>query len=285
MPSPLADIFRRAAELNRDDPRREGNTVALAEGREVLAVGDIHGHRANLTKVIAHADLPNHPQRRLILQEIVHAPPDARTGHDRSVDVLLRAARLKTAHPEGVLFLLANHDIAQVTGNEITKGGRRVCQGFAEGVAFACGDAADEVLEAIKEFLLSAPIAVRTPGGVVLCHTLPTPRRMDQAGRAIPAGPYDEQALHRGGAVYEWTWGRKQTPEQVRELADALDASFLVLGHKRIDAGHEFLGDRAVILTAEHDRGELLSFTSDEPLTVERAGEALRPLASLGRRP
>lgn len=283
MPSPLADIFRNAADLNRQDPRREGNLLRLEAGRDVVATGDLHGHRANLNKVIAWADLAGHPDRRLILQEIVHAPPDPRTGHDRSVEVLLRAARLKAAHPQQVVFLLGNHDVAEAIGNEISKGGQGVCEAFAKGVQYACGpDDTPEVLDAVHDLLLSAPIAVRCPGDVLLTHTLPTPQRMALAGMDVPDNPYDPQSLRRGGPVYEWIWGRKQTPEQIDRLGEHLGVGFFVLAHKRIPTGYEFIGPKAVILTAEHDRGCLLRFASDDRLTEEKARAGLTPIAALG---
>jgi hypothetical protein len=284
VPSPLANIFREAAELNIGDGRREGNVVELPAGREVIATGDLHGHRENLAKIASFADLPNRKDRLLILQEIIHGPADARTGHDRSVDVLLRAARLKIAYPEQVVFLLGNHDVAQVTGNEITKAGRGVCEAFVRGVEYACGaDGAPEVLDAVAAFLLSAPIAVRCPGGVMLTHTLPTPQRMDLAGWDLPAGPYRPEDLRRGGPVYEWTWGRKHTPEQIERLAERLGASFFILAHKGIAAGYKFVSPRAVIITAEHERGCILPFASDAPLTEETARQRLRPIAGLAK--
>jgi len=281
---PIADIFREAADLNVADPRRNGNTVRIEPGCEVIATGDLHGHRANLMKIVSYTDLGAREDRRLVLQEIVHAPPDPRTGHDRSVDVLLRAARLKISHPKQVLFILGNHDVAQATGNEITKAGRGVCEDFAAGVLYACGeDDAPEVLEAITTFLLSTPIAVRCPGGVWISHTLPTPQRMEHAGRDVPEAPYGSADLRRGGRVYEWTWGRRQTPEQVDDLAQHLGACFFVLGHRHIDSAYEFIGPKAVILTAEHDRGCLLEFCSDQPLSEADARDRLKPIASLSR--
>ena len=284
MPSPIADIFHQAAKLNAADVRRSGNVIHVEPEREVIAAGDLHGNRANLAKIIAYADLARREDRRLILQEIIHAPPDIRTGLDRSIDVLLRAARLKIASPGQVIFLLGNHDVAQATGNEITKAGRGVCQEFVRGVKHACGeDNALEVLGAVNAFLLSAPIAAWCPGGVLVSHTLPSPKRMDLAGKDIPDGPYDGQVLRRGGKVYEWTWGRKQTPEQIEELADHLGVSFFVLAHRHIDASYEFISPKAVILTAEHERGCLLQFPSGKGLTEELARRYMRPIAALAR--
>jgi 3',5'-cyclic AMP phosphodiesterase CpdA len=280
-----ADILREAADLNRRDTRRDGNTVALGGGCEVVVAGDLHGHRRNLERILAYADLANRPHRRLILQEIIHGPPDRQTGHDLSVEVLVRAARAKVDHPRQVLFLLGNHDVAQATGREITKAGHGVCRAFVEGVRHAVGrEGTLETIEALDAFLLSMPIAVRTPGDVLICHTLPTPQRMHLAGEDVPDGPYDESNLRRGGSVYEWTWGRNQTPEQVDRLADRLGVTFFVLGHRHIRSGYELIGRRAIILTAEHDRGCVLCLPSDAPLTAEDVPGCLRPIARLGER-
>lgn len=285
MSHPLADIFRKAARLNAEDPRRKGNIISIEPGMDVIATGDLHGHRQNLMKIIAFADLPNRSETRLVLQEIVHGTPDARTGQDRSLDVLLRAARLQISSPKQVIFLLGNHDIAQATGNEITKGGRGVCEAFSQSVRDAVEpEAAEEVQAAINEFLLSIPIAARTPGGVLMLHTLPTPQRMKLAGSDLPAGPYTTENLARGGCVYEWTWGRDPTGEQIDALAERLGVEYFVLAHKRIETAYEIVGPKAIIITAEHDRGSLLRFSSDERLDEHTVQEHLHRIAALGRR-
>jgi hypothetical protein len=283
MASALADIFREAALLTGQDPGRKGNVVSLGAGLEVIVAGDLHGHRANLAKIIAYADLAHHPHRRLVLQEIIHGPPDARTGQDRSVDPLLRACRLKVAHPQQVIFLLGNHDVAQLTGDEITKGGRGVCESFTESLRQAAGDGdAADLVAAVNEFLLSMPLAVRCHGGALVCHTLPTPDRMALSGLDIPAEPYRPEDLRRGGRVYEWTWGRQQTPEQIDRLADHLKVTFFVLAHKRIESAYELLSPKAIILTAEHEHGAILEFPSDLQLAEATVVRNLKPIVALG---
>jgi len=284
MSHPLADIFRKAAQITAEDPRRTDNTISIEPGMDVIATGDLHGHRQNLMKIITFADLPNHPETRLVLQEIVHGPPDARTGQDRSLDVLLRAARLQISAPKQVIFILGNHDIAQATGNEITKGGRGVCEAFSQSIHNAVEpEAAEEVQAAIHEFLLSIPIAARTPGNVLMLHTLPTPQRMKLAGQDVPAEPYTPKTLARGGSVYEWTWGRNPTNEQIDSLAEHLDAEYFVLAHKRIETAYEIVGPKAIIITSEHDRGSLLRFSSDKPLDEHTVEDHLHRIAALRR--
>jgi len=280
--SAAADIFRRAAALNVHDTRRNGNVVALEGGLDVIVTGDIHGNRAALSKVIAAAGIGETSGRRLILQEIIHGPPDKRTGLDRSVEVLLRAARLKIAHPEQVIFIMGNHDLAEATGNEITKNGVGACKSFAEGVSLCFGDEAREVLEAVRELCLSMPLAVRCANDVLITHSLPSPRRMESVGVDILRRANEQADLRRGGAVYEWTWGRGQTDEQTDELAAELGVEFFILGHRYVEAGFETVTRRAIAVASDHDRGCVVRFSTDVPLTAETAARAVTPIVSLG---
>ncbi len=282
---PAADIFHRAAELNLEDPCRQGNLVTLRNARRLIVAGDLHGHRANLAKIIAHADLSAHNDAVLVLQEIIHGEADPASGHDRSIEPLLRAARLKSTRPEQVLFLLGNHDIAQITGREILKGGRSFCKAFAAGVAHAFGEGdAQAVLSAVEAFLRSLPLAVRCSNGVLLTHSLPSPERMAAAGTDVLRRPWRDEELARGGAVYEWTWGRRHTPEQIDALARELGVSFFVLGHQHVASGMEIISPRAVTLASDHPHGKVLDFSTAKPLDVERAIAAARPIAALGAR-
>ena len=281
MPNRAADIFLQAASLCREDARRRGSLIELEDGCTVLVAGDIHGHRANFSRIVSYAHLAADPSRRLVLQEIIHGPPDARTGHDRSVDLLLRAARLKVDHPEQVLFLLGNHDASQVTGGEITKDGCGVCEAFTKGVRYAFGDDGDEVLAAVGEFLLSAPLAVRTPGGVLMSHSLPCPDKADDAQVEILHRPCTLDDLRRGRSGYEWVWGRRQDAGLVDTLAEKLGVEFFVLGHYHIETGYEVICPRAAALASDSPHGCVAEFSGDEPLTSETFEAAVRRIIAL----
>lgn len=281
MASPAADIFRQAAELNVSDPRRKGSTVHLEEGCEMIVAGDLHGNRNALNKIIAHARLDARAACRLVLQEMGHGPVDPKSGHDRSIDVLLRAARLKVQHPQQVLFLMGNHDLAQFTGNEITKEGRGVCKSFIAGVNFAFGEQGGEVLDAVNEFFRSMPLAIRCPSGVMLSHSLPAPNRMKLAGTDVLQRAYREEDYHRGGSVYEWTWGRGQTSQQLDELAAELGIDFFILGHRHVESGYEIFAPRGMVIASDHEHGYILEFSGDLALTGEMAAECVKPIAGL----
>ncbi|MFP4105490.1 MAG: metallophosphoesterase [Phycisphaerae bacterium] len=281
MSNPIADIFRQAAEKNASDPRRTGNTVDLPKGKKVLVSGDLHGNRRNLTKILGRADLSSNPDQVVVFQEIIHGPVDPRAGVDRSIELLLRVARLKISNPEQVVVIMGNHDLAQFTGNEITKSGRGVCKGFVEGIHYAMGGEDTDVVDAVNTFLASLPMAVRCPNGVFVCHTLPTPNRMKFADPEIFRRNSSEEDLHRGGPVYEWTWGRKHTPEQVEELAQRLDVSFFILGHKHMDVGYELISPRAVNIVSDHGHGAVVEFATDQSLDLDTIESYIKPIAAL----
>jgi hypothetical protein len=139
------------------------------------------------------------------------------------------------------------------------------------------------VLEAIGAFLLSAPLAARCAGGTLMTHSLPAPGRMEKAGPRIPAAPYRDGDLRRGGAVYEWTWGRGHTPEQVERLADANRATFLVVGHQHLETGYELISPLAVAIASHHAHGCVLQFRSDLRLDAESVAAQAKPIVALSR--
>ncbi len=283
MGSPVAEAFRNAAQILRADPRRSGHVVSIEEATDFVVSGDLHGNRRNLAKIISHAALAANPGRVLILQEIAHGPDDPRTGHDRSVEVLLRAVRLMLERPEQVLFVLGNHDVAQVTGNEITKQGRGSCEAFEAGVHEGFGDDAEEILQAVDEYILALPLAIRCGQGVWVSHSLPAPRRMELAGTEVfeGTGAHSPESLRRGGPVYEWTWGRAHTPEQIDALAETLGVGFFLLGHQHVEEGFEVLSPRAMVVASDHNRGCVCRFRADETLTGETAPDHVHPIQTL----
>ncbi|MCE5326125.1 MAG: hypothetical protein LLG01_06885 [Planctomycetaceae bacterium] len=280
MSSPVANIFAAVAAANRNDPRRSGNVVHIESGRTLIVAGDIHGNRANLDRILRYADLRRCSERVLVLQEIIHGPPDEKSGADRSVELLMRVARLQAELPGRIICLMGNHDLTQAGGAEILKDGRGVCREFTAGVATAFGDDAPHVSEALNDLLLSFPLAVQTPGGAMVSHSLPTPGAQapsDVLERSLTADDFA-----RGGAVYQWLWGRRQNRAQIEQLAQRLKVNFFVLGHRHMEGGFELFDPQAVALTSDTQHGCIIEFSSDEMLTAEAAQECIKPIALLG---
>jgi len=277
----VADIFTQAAELVTSDPNRDGNVVHLGSPEQVIIAGDIHGNRENLAKILAYASAGGDSPPMLILQEIIHGPPDVRIGVDRSVELLLRVARLKVGNPRNVHLLLGNHDVAQFTDSEITKEGTGACKGFVEGVNFIYGNDASEVLDAVMVFCRSLPLGVRFDNRVMASHSLPSPNRAQLAGTDILNRPSQDSDFIRGNPAYEWVWGRNQTPEQLDELAEKLDVDFFVLGHRHIDDGYMMIPQRAIAIHSNTDHGVVCVFRGDDELSASNIRKHLRFISKL----
>ena len=284
MPHPVTDIFREVADLNRNDPRRKGQMLLIGADQEIYLSGDLHGRRMNLNNIISHADLPNHPTRLLVLQELIHGQLDEKTGYDRSIELLMRAARPKKQFPDQVIILLSNHDLAQATGREISKKGFDSCKEFVRGVRETFNDDADEIIDAMNDLLLSQPMALRCANGTFISHTLPSPNRMAAAGCDIlTADTLTETDCLRGGAAYEWLWGRGHTDTQVEQIAQALGVDFFLMGHTPTTIGWELTTARSMIVMSDHQMGHVILFSTNEPLDSEKAVEALTPLFKIAR--
>ncbi|RKY27668.1 MAG: hypothetical protein DRP83_01990 [Planctomycetota bacterium] len=281
--SVVAEKFRLAADLLANDAGRAGNVVNLGAPERVVIAGDIHGHRGNLSKIISHATSAGQAPATLVLQEIIHGPADPRSGIDRSIELLLRVARLKIDWPDRVHILLGNHDVAQLTGNEITKNAAGCCRAFEAGANFCFGQDGPEVYQAALKFFRALPLAMRFDNGVLACHSLPSPHRAKLAGVEILSRPSTEADYHRNGPAYEWTWGRDQTPEQLDELAAELGAEFFVLGHRHIEAGSLAIPDRAVAINSDGPAGCVFEFSprDDAAMNMTTLPKFVKRISSL----
>jgi len=281
MAHPVAETFIRAADLVANDDCREGNWLSFDAGEKVVYTGDIHGNRQNLTKILSYADVGTHPNRRLVLQELIHGGAPTKAGNDRSVELLLRAARLKIAHPERVFFLMGNHDLAQFTGSEITKSGGGMCRAFDDGLIESFGPDADEVRQAVNDLLCAMPLAGRCAGGTLMAHSLPSPGGMGRMDWTVFDRPYQDSDLVRGGSVYEWLWGRGHTAEQLAQLREKFDATFFLVGHQPVDMGYEPMGDCGAIIASEGPHGQALLFDAGETLDAEELPLLLSPIVAM----
>ena len=256
----VIETFNTATEENQVSPMRAGQVVTLPAEGEVWMTGDLHDHRRNLDKLIRAADLGNHPERHLVLHELIHGDHYDTNGAEDSYITLARAAELKCDFPAQVHFMLANHDLSQILGEGISKAGVSVCEAFNKAIKRDFPDRRGPVQAAITEFLLSFPLAVRCPGnGLFFCHSLPTDDQVESFDygvfdRALTGPDYAK----RTGPVYQLIWGRNFTPATVSVFADKVGAKIMVTGHQPQDMGYGINGDTHLILASDHNQGVFL---------------------------
>lgn len=261
------EMLQTAGEENRLSSMRSGNVVTLPESGEVWMTGDLHDHRNNFKKLFAAADLANHPERHVIIHELIHGDHIDAAGAEDSWTMLYDAAKKKCEFTNQVHFLMANHDLAQVFGEGIAKGGTDVCEAFRRGLKRDFRDRYHFVESAISDFLLSLPLAIRAPNGLWFSHSLPKNGDVD----AFDYSVFDreltgEDYKRKTGAAYQLIWGRGIGEEGVAKFAEKVNAKLIVTGHESQDEGFLVNNDRHLIVASDHNRGVFVPLDlSEEP--------------------
>lgn len=276
-----AEVVLEAAALNRDDPIRTGNVLQFPDFGQVLMTGDLHGHRRNWGKIQLYANLDQAKVRHVILHEMIHDDELEFAGIDRSCEVLIEAAAWKVEFPDQVHFLQSNHELSQLIGHDIVKGGGvSLLEAFDSGIDSAFGKGGLKVREAIGEFIRSFPLAARTPNRVFLSHSLPSPDMTPGFDPEIWNRLPTDADLD-GGSAYALVWGRGHTSDQLEALAVDWDADLFVIGHMPIDTGHEVDNDRLLILASNHNHGVLLPIDLSKPASMDSLVSRIIPLAGI----
>lgn len=280
-PAVVIDTFHRAAEANLSYKTRSGNVIDLPAAGHLLMTGDLHDHGLNFHRILKLARLDAGEDRHLILHEIIHGPGRI-NGRDLSVRMLVRVAALKLAYPQQVHLLQANHDLAQMLGEGILKDGLSVVECYDEGLDYLYDELADEVRAAMNRFIRSFVLAVRCGNRIMCCHSLPSPRNLDQFDPTVLDRISTEDDLEEHGSAYMMVWGRHHTQKLADELGEAWGVRLFVMGHQPADMGYEVQGKTMLILASDHDHGVVLPIDlSRDDYDQETLIEQLVPLASV----
>lgn len=276
------DTLEQATILNLQDPCREGSMLVFGNYGQVVMTGDLHGHRRNFEKLIRYCQLETTPIRHVLLHEMIHAEPQRLGESDRSVELLLDAARWKTFFPDQVHFLQSNHELAQLQNHQITKGGRIVTEDFERGVAEVLGTfQIDAALEAIDRFIASFPVAGRSANGLFFAHSLPDVHALQTYDPQCLSRSPEELDLSEGGSVYQLVWGRRHKPEVLDFFADCYQAKFFLIGHQPQEFGYEVLYERMIILASDNNHGVFLPVDCRKDYTIDDLVERIRPFVGV----
>lgn len=243
-----------AGEILRSDPRRRGATVHLPREGRLTVTGDLHDNPINLERILRYADLGGGADRHVILQEMIHGDRLV-NGVDLSHRMLGRVAGLVVQHPGQVHPLLANHELAQMRGDSVSKGGGDNVALFDDGLDWVFGDDAESVADAIGRFVAAMPLALRTESGILCSHSLPAPAAMKwfEPGILDRELVAEDYAPPHGGA-YAMVWGRGHSAPQVRELAEAWGVELICVGHGFVETGAEATCPGLLMINSDHDR-------------------------------
>ncbi len=251
------EILIKASKILKNSPLRKGCTVHLPLNGRLLVTGDLHDNPINLEKAIRQAQLHS-TENHIVLQELIHSTDESKTL-DLSYRMLVRVALVITQHPNQVHPILANHELSQATGCEITKRGAGLVGRFNSGVEHVFSKDATLVLKAIDEFIFSMPLAVKTKSGLMCLHSLPNKLSMSH---------YDPDILNRDmttkdfqpntGSAYLTVWGRQHGTQQIKTLKNQWGAVLFCLGHALVPNGIKKLSDDVILLNSDHQGGVVL---------------------------
>ena len=279
----VVELFRAAADAMLTAPNRDGCISKIPARGRLLATGDLHDNPMHFAKVISLAALDADPDHHVILQELIHGERTM-NGLDLSYRMLVKVALLLLEHPGQVHPLLANHELAQMAGHSVSKGGGCMTTRFTEGLEFVFGDDAEDVAEAMGVFVRALPLAARTDHGIFCSHSLPGPAMMSRFDLDIvDRGLGPEHYLPLQGSAWMMVWGRGHTAEQMEAIADRWGVKLFLLGHAFVENGIEIGGPRTILLNTDHERAAVLPIDLGEaPPTVETAMFSSIPLAAIG---
>ncbi|MDK1030839.1 MAG: metallophosphoesterase [Planctomycetia bacterium] len=279
------DTVRRAAILSAKDPMRTGNIINLPPGGEVLITGDIHGSRENFERLLSFASLHLNPRRYLILHELIHGGPRDDYGGCLSFELLEEAARLKTQYPRQVHILLANHDLAEILGTQLTKGSEQLTRAFNEGLDHAYGNSAADVKDAYWDLWANLPIAAQTRNGIFISHSIPSRRAIDYFDYSIFDRPLVLEDFERHSDLYELLWGRNQDQLTADIFAVNVGAEVLINGHQPSEPGFKVPNTRQIILYSDDKLGRCLLAPTDSPVTQGWLVRQIKRIVELPEQP
>jgi hypothetical protein len=278
----VIEAFQIATEENEISSLRHFNVVNLPAEGELWMTGDLHDHRRNYEKVVRHAALDENPHRHLILHELIHGDRFDATGAEGSWHMLFQAAELKCDFPGQVHFLLANHDLAQIHGEGIMKAGLSVCEAFSAGVKQVFDNNSDKVEIAIKQFLLSLPLAVSAPNGIFCCHSLPTDSQIEKFDFNIFHRPLTgPDYARRTGPVYQLIWGRHMSAATATTFAEKVEAKIIINGHQPQEEGYLVNGPNHLILASDHNQGVFLPIDLSGTYDMDTLVSRIQKIATL----
>jgi len=310
-------VFLEGARANFAAPCRVGSIDRIEAPGRLIATGDLHDNPLHLARLVKAAGLegsdegmegrrdegkepqgavPGLPSlplslrpfvpAHLVLHEIIHSDRIL-NGADYSYRMLARVAALKADHPALVHTLLANHELAQVLGSGIIKDGVKVVEAFNNGLEDAFGDQAPMVSDAIREFIMSMPLALRCVCGplggagqreILVAHSVPSTAMMDRFDPTVLSRDLTPQDYEpRKGAAHIMVWGRGYDAEQLEDLVERWGMNLFILGHEKAENGVTLIPPCAIVLNSDHEKGVYLPSTwSTRPRRKKRSRRLCR---------
>ena len=281
MPKAIIDLLKKAGQACNEDKYRRGNLIHLPAEGSLIMTGDIHGHCRNFERIVNFANLANNPDRHVVLQEIIHGGPQDPEGGCLSYKLLFDALRYKLDYPHRVHIIMGNHDTTVINDSKVMKNGKEMNRALNLALEREFQQASADIKLALRQFLLSQPLAIRCDNRIWMSHSLPGNHHVSK---------FDEQALHkrleisdciRPGSAYLLTWGRNHNQHTLDTMAKLFDADIFILGHQPQQQGWCQAGKNLIIIASNHNHGCLLPINLAQSYTIEQLTDSIVPLTTI----
>ena len=254
------ELIRSARELRDKDDRIQGRAVILPSEGEVWLTGDLHGNVDNLKRFAELVDLENHPERIMVIQEIVHSRLITADNRDLSFVAVMEAIRLQQRFPGQVYYLLGNHDLAVHLDRELVKGGKYLNRYLFRGMAYMYKGRYEEVLTEYRTFVAKMPAAILAPNGVFMAHSTPKRAYVPSLSRDYLTGEAAKLPLRKLRPVNAMVNGRDYARETADAFSEQLESNVFICGHTPTNKGWRLPNERHLIIDSQHNKAHYVRF-------------------------
>ena len=261
----LRSAYSLAIRGNKEDKYRKGNLIELPPNGDIIILGDLHGNQENFQKVVAAADLESHPDRHLILQEPTHT---YEVSEDRSFLLIDEIAHLKSKFPNHVHLILGNHELSEITGKEILKGG--ICYNilFIEGMKKEYGHHFSTIRELMLEFMQTMALGCLLPNRIFVSHSTPMLKYIPWYSlkffREGSGDPNQDKLM-----IEKLVWGRDLSQNAADAFATRVRCETLIVGHTACKRGYQVPNSRHIVLDSKGVFGTSLHFRMNRCYTQQ----------------
>lgn len=243
----IRSAYSLAIRANMEDRYRNGDLIELPADGDVVVMGDLHGNLDNFNKVITALDLDSRPSRHLIIQEPTHT---YEATEDRSFLLHEQIVIAKSKFPDQLHIILGNHELSELTGREILKGG--ICYNilFREAMKQEYGGNFDTIRELLHDFIKTMPLACLAPNKIFISHSTPEKKYIPHYSlkffRKGSGDPKKDRML-----VEKLVWGRDLSQQAADAFADQVHCEILVVGHTACKRGYQVPNTRHIVLDSK----------------------------------
>ncbi|HNZ66941.1 MAG: metallophosphoesterase [Planctomycetes bacterium] len=244
--SKLKSAYALAIRGNIEDKYRHGELIEFPTQGDVIVLGDLHGNLPNFQKIVQAAQLDSHPNRHLVLQEPTHT---YEAKEDKSFLLIDEIVKLKSKYPDRVHIILGNHELSEILGREILKGG--ICYNilFREGMKKEYGIHYEEIRDLMIDFMKTMPLACISPNKIFISHSTPPIQYMHHY--SLDFFRRDAKDPKARAMVEKLVWGRDLTQQAADVFAKRVGCEILIVGHTACKKGFQVPNSRHIILDSK----------------------------------